>query len=111
MMQIKRTPAERLARNQGRVCGLSIALVACIGCAIDEQPDENSTAVVAESLTAATNVACDPAGTNAGDTAAANALNPVLTKDMHGLMTDPQPYHAICGDHWWHRRHIVTCHT
>ena len=103
MRQIKRKPVERWSRGRARGCGLSIALVAWFGCGIDEQAPEDGTAVAAESLTAdetlaavtaATTAACDPAGTNAGDTAAANALNPVLTKDMRGGMT---AYRASCA--------------
>jgi hypothetical protein len=44
--------------------------------------------------TLAATAACDPAGVNAGDTAMATALNPALTKDMHGNMS---AYRASCA--------------
>jgi hypothetical protein len=44
--------------------------------------------------TLAATATCDPAGTNAGDTALANTLNAELTKDMRGNMS---AYRASCA--------------
>ncbi|MFL6127189.1 hypothetical protein, partial [Actinophytocola sp.] len=44
--------------------------------------------------TLAATAACDLVGTNAGDTAMANTLNPTLTKDMRGNMS---AYRASCA--------------
>jgi hypothetical protein len=68
------------------------------GAAAPAEPTPLHTPLPAEitipTLAAAATAACDPGGTNAGDTAAANALNPALTKDMRGNMS---AYRASCA--------------